>query len=135
MEENNKKKNGLKIILFSFVLPFFLITITTPLHEVGHWIMSEFDPYVEPIEIHIFDEKSLIKGESIFSSAFGYVVVKERYIGAFKDRPQWFDSLQELICCFIQIILTCIIELKILKIIFNTPKGPIIKSKIKRQLI
>jgi hypothetical protein len=97
--------------------------------------MSGFDPYIKPIEIHVFDEKSFKKGESIFSSAFGYVVVKERYPGAFKDRPQWFDTLQELICCFIQIILTCILELKILKIIFNKSKDPQIKSKIKRQLI
>jgi hypothetical protein len=125
-----KKKNSLKIILFGFLISFILIVVTTPLHEAGHFIMSEFDPYVEPIEFHIFDEKSLKDGENIFSSVFGYVVVKERYTGAFKDRPQWFDFLQELICCFIQIILTCIIVLKILKIIFNKPKDTLIISKI-----
>jgi len=130
MGENKKKKNGLKIILFGFLLSFIFIAATTPIHEAGHWIMSEFDPYVEPIEFHIFDEKSLKNGESIFSSAFGYVAVKEKYPGAFKDRPTWLDLLQELICCFIQIILTCIIVLKILKIIFNKPKDTLIISKI-----
>jgi len=128
---NKKKKNNLKIILLGFLLSLILIVATTPLHEAGHWIMSEIDPYIEPTEFHIFDEKSLKNGENILSSAFGYVVVKEKYPGAFKDRPSWFDFLQEIICCFIQIILTCLI---ILKIIFKKPKDAIIKSKVMVQL-
>ena len=130
-----KQKNSLKIIFFGFILSFLFIIITTPLHEAAHWILSDLDPYVEPVEFHIFDEKSLQKGENIFSSAFGYVIIKEKYPGAFKDRPGWFDFLQELICCFIQIILTCMIVSKIFKIIFKNPKKALIKSKIMIQRI
>jgi len=135
MGENKKKKNSLIIILFGFLLSFFLITVTTPIHEAGHWIMSEFDPYIKPVEFHIFDEKSLKDRENIFSSAFGYVVVKERYPGAFKDRPYYFDFLQELICCLMQIFLTIILVLRILKIIFNKHKDKISKSRIMMQRI
>ena len=124
-----KKKNNLKIILLCFFLSFIFIIATTPIHEAAHWIMSEIDPYIEPVEFHLFDEKSLKNGESIFSSAFGYVLVKEKYPGAFKDRPGWFDLLQELICILIQIILTCIIVIKILQIM--TKKSIISLEKVK----
>jgi hypothetical protein len=125
-----KQKNNLKIIFFGFLLSFIFIILTTPIHETCHWILSDIDPYIKPVEFHIFDEKSLQNGENIFSSAFGYILVKEKYPGAFKDRPEWFDFLQELICCFIQIILTCTIVSKIFKIIFKNPKEALIKSKI-----
>ena len=113
----NKQKNNLKIIFFIFILSFVFIIITTPLHEVGHWILSDIDPYIEPVELHIFDKKSFQNGENIFSSAFGYVLVKEEYPGAFNDRPLWSDLLQELICIFIQLLLTCLIISIILKFI------------------
>ena len=48
-----------------------------------------------------------------------YVVVKEKYLGAFKDRPSWSDLFQELICIFIQLLLTCFIVSKILKLIMD----------------
>ena len=125
-----KLKNNLKLIFFIFILSLIFIILTTPLHEACHWILSDIDPYIEPIEFHIFDEKSLQNGENILSSALGYVVIKEKYPGAFKDRPKYFDFLQEFICCAIQIILTCILVSKILKIIFKKPKDVFIKSKI-----
>lgn len=114
-----KQKNNLKIIFFGFILSFTIIFLTTPIHEAGHWILSDIDPYIEPVEFHIFDERSLQNGENIFSSAFGYVLVKEKYPGAFNDRPPWSDLLQELICIFIQLLLTCFIVSKILKIVFD----------------
>lgn len=89
--------------------------------------MSGFDPYIKPIEYHIFDEKSLINGENIFSSKFGYVVVKERYPGAFKDRPQWFDFLQELVCIFIQLLITYFIISKIFKLLIDKNQNKIIQ--------
>jgi len=113
------RKNNLKIILIIFILSFIFIIITTPIHEAGHWILSELDPYIEPVEFHIFDEKSFQNGENIFSSAFGYVLVKEKYPGAFNDRPPWSDFFQELICIIIQLILTCFIVSKILKLVIN----------------
>jgi len=115
----NKQKNDLKIIFFGFILSFIFIILTTPLHEAGHWILSDIDPYIEPIEFHIFDEKSLQKGENILSSAVGYIVVKEKYPGAFMDRPIWSDLIQELICIFIQFIITCFIVSKILKLLID----------------
>lgn len=125
-----KQKNSLKIILFAFILSLSIIILTTPLHEACHWVLSDIDPYIEPVEFHIFDEKGLQNGENILSSALGYVVIKEKYPGAFKDRPEYFDFLQEFICCFLQIILTCLIVSKILKIVFNKPKDTLIKPKI-----
>ncbi len=125
-----KQKNSLKIILFAFILSLSIIILTTPLHEACHWVLSDIDPYIEPVEFHIFNEKCLQNGENILSSALGYVVIKEKYPGAFNDRPEYFDFLQEFICCFIQIILTCIIVSKILKIIFKKPKDALINLKI-----
>src|SRR4030043_2104522 len=107
-----KRKNSLKIIFFGFVLSLIFIIITTPIHEASHWILSDLDPYIEPVEFHIFDEKFLKNGENIFSSSFGYVVVKEKYPGAFDDRPPWSDLFQELICIYIQLLLTCFIVSK-----------------------
>jgi hypothetical protein len=96
-----------------------IMVLTTPIHEATHWILSDIDPYVEPIEFHIFDEKSFQKNNNILSSALGYVVIKEKYPGAFNDRPLWMDLIQELICISIQIILTCIIVLKIFRFLMN----------------
>ena len=125
-----KQNNSLKIILFAFLLSLLIIILTTPLHEACHWVLSDIDPYIDPVEFHIFDEKCLQNGENILSSALGYVVIREKYPGAFKDRPEYFDFLQEFICCSIQIILTCIIVSKILKIVFKKPKDALINSKI-----
>ena len=115
----DKQKGSKKIIFLGFVLSFLFIILTTPLHEACHWIISDIDPYIKPIEFHIFDEKSFQNGESIFSSSFGYVLVKEEYPGAFGDRPKFFDLLQELFCIFIQLVLTCFIVSKILKVMID----------------
>ncbi len=117
MGEGNNKKIGLKIILFSFFLSCIIMVMTTPLHEATHWIMSDIDPYIEPVEFHLFDDKSFQNNENILFSALGYVVVKEKYPGAFRDRPLWMDLFQELICISLQIILTCIIVSKIFGLI------------------
>jgi hypothetical protein len=114
-----KQKNSLKIILFAFILSLSIIILTTPLHEACHWVLSDIDPYIEPVEFHIFDKKCLQNGENILSSALGYIVIKEKYPGAFNDRPPWSDLLQELICIFIQLLLTCFIVSKILKLVID----------------
>jgi hypothetical protein len=94
-----------------------LIISTTPIHEAAHWIMSDIDPYIEPVEIHIFNKNIFYNSQHVLSSALGYVIVKEKYPGAFEDRPFWADSLQEIICISIQIFLTVIITLKVLIIL------------------
>lgn len=114
MGEYNRHRNNFRIILICFLLSCFIIIITTPLHEVAHWIMSEVDPYIEPVEFHVFDSESLQNGENTLLSALGYVTIKEAYPGAFKDRPKWMNIFQELVCIIIQIIITCIIVTKIL---------------------
>ena len=110
--------NGVLIVSIGFLLSLGLITVTTPIHEAAHWVMSDIDPYVEPVEFHLFDEKSFQNGGHILSSALGCVVIRETYSGAFEDRPIWADLFQELICICIQILIACIIVKKTLKFLF-----------------
>ena len=117
MKTNKTIKIRLQMVVIIFLISIAVIIATTPLHEACHWIMSHIDPSIEPTEFHIFDGKSLENGQHILSSSLGCVIVKESYPGAFQDRPAWADSLQEIICISIQIILTCIIVLKILRLL------------------
>jgi len=110
-------KINLFLIFIGLILSCMLIISTTPIHEAAHWVMSDIDPYIEPIEIHIFDNKIFFNSQHILSSALGYVVVKEKYPGAFDDRPFWADALQEIICISIQLFLTVIITMKVLIIL------------------
>jgi len=119
MGEAKKQKIKLRTILVAFLFSCIFMVVTTPLHEAIHWIMSDIDPYIEPIEFHIFEDKSIQKDKNILSSTLGYVVVKEKYPGAFNDRPLWMDLLQEIICITIQIFLTSIIVIKIFSFIIN----------------
>lgn len=106
-------KLKLHLILIGFLISTTIIIATTPVHEAAHWIMSDIDPYVEPVEFHVFDDTSFQNEEHVLPSALGYVVIKEKYPGAFHDRPWWADMLQEIICISIQIFLAVIIALKI----------------------
>jgi hypothetical protein len=117
MGEKPSLKNGFKIILIILLLSTILLIATTPLHEAVHWIISDIDPYSEPVEFHIFDDKALNKHENILSSYLGYVVIKETYPGSFDDRPIWMDLFQEIICIFLQIFITVIIVVKILSVL------------------
>jgi len=119
MGEKYKQNIGKKIILITFLLSCIFMVITTPLHEAAHWIMSEIDPYIEPVEFHLFEDNYLKNNENILYSALGYVVVREKYPGAFNDRPGWMDTLQEIICISIQIFITCILVSKILEFLIN----------------
>lgn len=119
MAEAKKQKIGLRILLFAFLLSCIFMILTTPLHEATHWIISEIDPYIDPVEFHLFDDNSFKKNENILSSSLGYVVVKEKYPGAFNDRPVWMDTIQEIICISIQIFLTCFLVSKILGFLIN----------------
>ena len=119
MKANTKQKLTLQIILIGFFLSCVIIVATTPLHEAAHWVMSEIDPYADPVEFHLFDGESLQTGQSIMSSALGYVVIKESYPGSFKDRPIWIDPTQELICISIQILITVVIVSKTLSLLIN----------------
>ena len=114
MGEGQKQKIGLKMILIAFLLSGILMIITTPIHEAAHWVMSDIDPYIDPIDIHLFDFESK-NNDNILSSVLGYVVVKESYPGAFDERPFWMDLLQEFVCILLQIILTVVIVSKIFK--------------------
>ena len=104
--------NLLFIILVCFLISCGMIIATIPLHEGAHWVMSEIDPYIKPVELHLFDDTSFQNGEKVLSSALGCVIVKEAYPGAFLDRPAWGDALQEIICLTIQIVITCFVVLK-----------------------
>ena len=119
MEINNRQKIGLRIAIISFLLSLIVIVATTPLHEASHWIMSDIDPYIEPVEFHLFDDESFQNGQNVLSSALGCVIVKETYPGSFKDRSIWMDPIQELICISIQILITCIIVSKTLTSLIN----------------
>lgn len=112
-------KIRLYLVLICFLISCSIIIATTPLHEAAHWIMSDIDPYVEPTEYHLFDETSFQNGQHILSSALGCVIIKEKYPGAFKDRPIWADAVQEIICISIQIIIACIVVSKTLTYILN----------------
>jgi hypothetical protein len=117
MGTNKTIKIRLQMVVIIFLISIAVIIATTPLHEAGHWVMSDIDPSIEPTEFHIFDGKSLESEQHVLSSSLGCVIVKESYPGAFQDRPAWADAFQEIICIFIQIILTCIIVLKILRLL------------------
>ena len=113
MGEGHRKKISIKMVISAFLLSGILMIITTPIHEAAHWVMSDIDPYIDPIEIHLFDFESKNDNHNVMSSALGYVVVRESYPGAFDERPFWMDTLQELVCLLIQIIITCYIVIKI----------------------
>ena len=127
MGEINKQKITLKTIIYTFLLSCILMVITTPIHEAAHWVMSEIDPYSEPVEFHLFDDSNLQNNQNILSFKLGSVIIKESYPGAFKDRPLWIDFVEELICIILQIFITCIIVLKIYRFLmiknFNLKKN------------
>lgn len=131
MNGGGKQKIRLKMMLICFLFSCVGIIVTIPLHEAAHWIMSDIDPYSEPVEFHLFDDKSFQHGGNILSSALGSVTVKETYPGSFKDRPSWMDFIQELICIFIQILITFIIVTKILRLLFNKNQDMLKNLKIK----
>jgi len=106
----------IRIVILGFFLSLCIIVITTPVHEAAHWVMSDIDPYIEPVEFHLFDDTSFQHGGHILSSALGCVVVKEKYSGAFHDRGVWADLIQEIICVCLQIVITCVVVLKVLTI-------------------
>jgi len=130
--KNNKNfgevKTKLYLILICFIISCFVIIATTPLHEAAHWVMSDIDPYIEPVELHLFDETSFKNGQHILSSALGCVIVKEKYPGAFKDRPILADVFQEIICISIQIVIACIIVSKTLTFILNKKYTNLLKK-------
>ena len=119
MGDVHKQKISLKIIIGTFFLSCILIVLTVPIHEAAHVIMSDLDPYIEPIELHLFDFEASHNSENIMSSALGYVVVKESYPGAFDDRPLWFDFFQEIICISVQILVTLLIIIKLFRLLFE----------------
>ena len=107
-------ENKGSIIALCIIIPTILIIGTTPLHEMGHWAMSTIDPYIEPVEFHIFDGAEYTTGDYVFSSSLGSVVVKEKYPGAFQERPLAWDIIQESICISIQVFVIFLVTLKIL---------------------
>ncbi|UCF49172.1 MAG: hypothetical protein JSU91_05330 [Thermoplasmatales archaeon] len=118
MGEDCNQKINLKILLITFFLSCLIMFLTTPIHEAAHWIMSDIDPYIEPVEFHLFENKPF-NNENILSSPLGFIVVREKYKGAFQERSMLLDFIQELICIFIQIILTVIIVSKSIKFLLT----------------
>ena len=101
-----------KIFLLGFFFSFITIIATIPIHESAHWIMSDIDPFIEPVEYHVFDNIGKDGQEFALNSVLGYVLVKEKYPGSLKFRPFWANFLQEIICISLQIIISFIITLK-----------------------
>jgi hypothetical protein len=116
---NNKilVKIRLKTLIIGFFISFLAIVALTPIHEAGHWIMSDMSPFIEPIEYHVFDSIDLDNGPYTLNSLIGYVVVVEEYPGAFDERPLWGDFFQEIICVSVQIIISFFITIKSIIII------------------
>ncbi len=112
-------KSTFPIIVIGCVIVFSMIIITTPIHEAAHWVMSEADPYIEPVEFHLFDETSFQQGDHMLSSALGCVIVRESYPGAFEERGPWADIIQEIICMAIQLLITCTVVYSILRVIMR----------------
>ena len=129
MNRGGRRKINLQMILICLLLSCVGIIATIPLHEAAHWIMSEVDPYSEPVEIHIFEFKSINNEQRLLSSALGYVTIKESYPGSFKERPEWIDPIQEIICVSIQILITFLIVTKTLKLYFNKKRN-ILKNTV-----
>jgi hypothetical protein len=115
-----------KIIILGFFLSFITIIATTPIHEGGHWIMSEIDPYIIPVEYHIFNNIKKNEEPLKLNSPLGYVIIKEKYPGSMKNRPTWANILQEVICISCQILISFIITIKSIMLIENR-----LKKKVK----
>ena len=124
-----KQKLNVKLIIIGFFISLTIIIATTPIHEAAHWLMSDIDPYVEPVEIHVFDGTSYDNQKHVLPSALGYVVIKEKYPGAFNDRPIWMDTLQEIICISIQIFLAIIITFETINIIIKRKQRLLLSTK------
>ncbi len=103
-----------KILFIALIISSSTLMIigTTPVHEFSHWIMSKVDPYIEPVEIHIFANVQNIKPENVLFSPLGYVIIEEEYPGAFQERPYVWDTIQELVCVSIQIVITIFVSLE-----------------------
>jgi hypothetical protein len=119
MLKGGSKNRILKNMLLCLLLCSLFIFLTIPIHEAAHWVMSEIDPYSKPVEYHIFDFESSNKKDNLLFLQFGFVIIKETYPGSFIDRPIWIDLVEELICFSIQILITYLIVIKILKSIFK----------------
>jgi len=107
---------GFLLIVIGFVLLLCLalMFITTPIHEACHVGLSIIDPCLEIKEINLIAPHIISgeQGDHTLPSMLGYVVVREAYPGAFKDRPAWADLLQEIICLSVQLLITIIVTLK-----------------------
>ncbi|MDG6229659.1 MAG: hypothetical protein QCH96_06810 [Candidatus Thermoplasmatota archaeon] len=114
--DNNKQS----ILTLCIILPILLIIGTTPIHEMGHWLMSDMDPYIEPVEMHLFNTFEYAPLYHILVSSFGSVIIREKYPGAFQDRPHLWTMFQEILCIIIQLIITLGVSLKV--ITFMTSK-------------
>jgi hypothetical protein len=121
--KNKEIKIIIKTILIGFFISFIVIIISIPIHEAGHWIMSEIDPYIEPVEYQIFIINGKNNEKHKLNSILGYVSIIEKYPGALKARPIWADLLQEIICISIQIIISFFITIKLIKILEKKHKN------------
>ena len=127
-----KKPKILKIKLFIFLIGFLiscmLMIITTPLHEATHWILSDIDPFIEPVEIKFFNNDDQINEQNVLHSRLGYVIVKEKIPGSLNDRFFLIEIIQEIICYSIQLIITILISLKTIIVLCKEYPSFIYKS-------
>ena len=113
------KKRLILLTAYLFLVACTLMVATTPLHEIGHLVLSSCDPSLKVVAFHPLGSPHITQGDHTFSSILGYVVVKEAYPGAFQNRVFWADAAQECICILIQIGITFLITIKILGYLFT----------------
>lgn len=113
----NWKDDKTSILILCIILPLLFIISTTPLHEMGHWLMSDMDPYVEPVEMHLFTSLEYNPIHRVLFSNLGSIVIQEKYPGAFQDRPNTWNIFQELVCISYQMIITIALSIKIMSYI------------------
>lgn len=102
---NKRIEATLIIILVSIAL----FIITTPIHEGLHWVMSDLDPHIKPIEYHVFDI------ESFNSGCLGFVRVAKEYPGAFDNGYELKYILQEIICISAQLLIVFLVDVMIFR--------------------
>lgn len=108
-----------------FVVSLSVIVLTTPLHESIHFVISEYlDPYVEVVEFHPFGVPETVSHHRL-PSLLGCVVIQESYPGAFLDRPGWFDPVQEVLCMLVQILIACVVTLRMLSFVSQIKRAPV----------
>jgi hypothetical protein len=97
--------HSLSVWVILVLLSCMLVVITVPVHEATHVLLLSFDRYIEVKEVHLIGIPSFSSDSKCLSSLIGYVIVKERYPGAFNMRPGWIYISEEIVSILVQILI------------------------------